>query len=95
MTAVVTPRDTASHMANGVVCSVKYAVDRKNPEEDRYLAAVIGARSGWWPDRRPDRINPVRGLSDYMPPVGDCALRKTPLPAVPAKRYPSESIASA
>ena len=37
------PRDIASLIADGVVCSVKYAVERKNPEEDRYLAAVIDA----------------------------------------------------
>jgi dihydrodipicolinate synthase/N-acetylneuraminate lyase len=37
------PRDIASLIADGVVCSVKYAVERKQPEEDRYLAAVIDA----------------------------------------------------
>ena len=39
----LTPRDIAALIADGVVCSVKYAVERRNPEEDRYLAAIVDA----------------------------------------------------
>jgi dihydrodipicolinate synthase/N-acetylneuraminate lyase len=37
------PRDAAALIADGVVCSVKYAVERKNPAEDAYLSALIDA----------------------------------------------------
>ncbi len=30
-------------LADGAVCSVKYAVERKDPAEDRYLAAIVEA----------------------------------------------------
>ncbi len=39
----MTPGDVASLIADGVVCSLKYAVERKQPEEDRYLDAIIQA----------------------------------------------------
>ena len=38
-----TPRDISALIADGAVCSVKYAVERKDPLEDRYLAALIDA----------------------------------------------------
>ena len=37
------PRDVAALIADGVVCSLKYAVERKDPAEDRYLAALVEA----------------------------------------------------
>jgi 4-hydroxy-tetrahydrodipicolinate synthase len=37
------PSDIAGLLADGVVCSVKYAVERKDPADDRYLAAIIEA----------------------------------------------------
>lgn len=39
----MTPRDLAALLADGVVCSIKYAVERKEPADDRYLAAVVDA----------------------------------------------------
>ena len=37
------PRDMAALLADGAVCAVKYAVERKNPSEDRYLAELVDA----------------------------------------------------
>ena len=37
------PRDAAALIADGVVCSIKYGVDRKNPTEDAYLSSLIEA----------------------------------------------------
>jgi 4-hydroxy-tetrahydrodipicolinate synthase len=37
----IAPRDAAALIADGVVCSIKYAVERKDPAEDRYLAALV------------------------------------------------------
>lgn len=37
------PRDMASLIADGVVCTVKYAVERADPTEDRYLADLVEA----------------------------------------------------
>jgi dihydrodipicolinate synthase/N-acetylneuraminate lyase len=37
------PRDIAALIADGVVSAVKYAVERKDPAEDRYLAALVEA----------------------------------------------------
>jgi dihydrodipicolinate synthase/N-acetylneuraminate lyase len=37
------PRDMAALIADGAVCAVKYAVERKDPSEDRYLAALVEA----------------------------------------------------
>lgn len=37
------PADIAALLADGVVCSVKYAVERKEPAEDAYLAAIVAA----------------------------------------------------
>jgi dihydrodipicolinate synthase/N-acetylneuraminate lyase len=37
------PKDIAALLADGVVCSVKYAVERKEPAEDAYLAAIVDA----------------------------------------------------
>ena len=37
------PRDMAALVADGAVCAVKYAVERKDPAEDRYLASLIEA----------------------------------------------------
>ena len=37
------PKDVAALIADGVVCSVKYAVERKDPADDRYLAAIVDA----------------------------------------------------
>ncbi len=37
------PKDIAALLGDGVVCSVKYAVERKDPAEDAYLAAIIAA----------------------------------------------------
>lgn len=39
------PRDMAGLIADGAVCAVKYAVERKDPAEDRYLAALVEATS--------------------------------------------------
>ena len=39
----IRPQDIAALIADGVVCSVKYAVERKDPAEDKYLAAIIEA----------------------------------------------------
>jgi dihydrodipicolinate synthase/N-acetylneuraminate lyase len=39
----LTPKDIAALLADGVVCSVKYAVERKDPAEDPYLAAIVDA----------------------------------------------------
>jgi dihydrodipicolinate synthase/N-acetylneuraminate lyase len=36
-------KDIAALLADGVLCSVKYAVERKEPAEDAYLAAIIDA----------------------------------------------------
>jgi dihydrodipicolinate synthase/N-acetylneuraminate lyase len=35
------PRDMAALIADGAVCAVKYAVERKDPSEDRYLAELV------------------------------------------------------
>lgn len=37
------PKDVAALIADGVLCSVKYAVERKDPAEDAYLAATVAA----------------------------------------------------
>lgn len=37
------PKDIASLFADGVLCSLKYAVERKNPGEDAFLSAIIDA----------------------------------------------------
>lgn len=37
------PRDIANLIADGAVCAVKYAVERRDPAEDRYLAALVEA----------------------------------------------------
>jgi len=39
----IAPRDLAALLADGVVCAVKYAVERKDPADDRYLAAIVEA----------------------------------------------------
>jgi dihydrodipicolinate synthase/N-acetylneuraminate lyase len=39
----LTVADIAALIADGVVCSVKYAVERKDPTEDAFLAALIEA----------------------------------------------------
>jgi dihydrodipicolinate synthase/N-acetylneuraminate lyase len=39
----IAPRDIAALLADGAVCAVKYAVERKDPAEDRYLAALVEA----------------------------------------------------
>lgn len=39
----IAPRDIAALIADGAVCSVKYAVERKQPAEDAYLAEIIAA----------------------------------------------------
>lgn len=39
----MTPADIAALIADGVVCSLKYAVERKNPAEDAYLAEIVAA----------------------------------------------------
>jgi dihydrodipicolinate synthase/N-acetylneuraminate lyase len=39
----VAPRDIAALIADGAVCAVKYAVERRDPVEDRYLAALVEA----------------------------------------------------
>ena len=39
----IAPRDLAALIADGVVCSVKYAVERKDPSDDRYLGAIVDA----------------------------------------------------
>ena len=51
----MTPSDLAALLADGVVAAVKYAVERKDPGEDRYLAAIIEAAG-------PDRI--VSGIGE-------------------------------
>ena len=50
-----TPADIASLIRDGVVSAVKYAVERKDPSEDGYLAAIVGACG-------PDRI--VSGIGE-------------------------------
>jgi len=50
-----TPADIASLISDGVVSAVKYAVERKDPSEDGYLAAIVGACG-------PDRI--VSGIGE-------------------------------
>ena len=37
------PEDIAALLTDGVVCSVKYAVERKDPAADAYLAAIVEA----------------------------------------------------
>jgi len=37
------PKDMAALIADGAVVSVKYAVERKDPADDRYLAALVAA----------------------------------------------------
>ncbi len=49
------PRDMAALIADGAVCAVKYAVERKHPADDRYLAALVEAAG-------PDRI--VSGIGE-------------------------------
>ena len=39
----IAPRDMAALFADGAVCALKYAVERKDPAEDRYLAALVDA----------------------------------------------------
>ena len=39
----LTVADIAALLADGVLCSVKYAVDRKDPAEDATLAAIVDA----------------------------------------------------
>ena len=39
----VAPKDIAALVADGVVTSVKYAVERKDPAEDRYLSELVDA----------------------------------------------------
>ena len=39
----IAPRDVASLLADGAVCALKYAVERKDPSDDRYLAALVDA----------------------------------------------------
>jgi dihydrodipicolinate synthase/N-acetylneuraminate lyase len=39
----IAPRDIAALIADGAICSVKYAVERKQPAEDAYLAEIIAA----------------------------------------------------
>ncbi len=39
----IIPRDVASLLADGVICALKYAVERKDPAEDPYLAAIVEA----------------------------------------------------
>ena len=39
----VAPADIAAVIADGAVVSVKYAVERKDPSEDRYLSALVDA----------------------------------------------------
>jgi dihydrodipicolinate synthase/N-acetylneuraminate lyase len=39
----IAPADVAALIADGVICSLKYAVERKNPAEDAYLAAIVEA----------------------------------------------------
>jgi dihydrodipicolinate synthase/N-acetylneuraminate lyase len=41
--AYLTVADIAALLADGVLCSVKYAVERKDPAEDAFLAAIIDA----------------------------------------------------
>ena len=49
------PRDIAALIADGVVCSVKYAVERKEPVLDDYLAEIVAATG-------PERI--VSGIGE-------------------------------
>jgi len=49
------PRDIAALIADGVLCSVKYAVERKQPAEDAYLADIVAAAG-------PERI--VSGMGE-------------------------------
>ena len=49
------PRDIAALIADGAVCAVKYAVERKDPSGDRYLAAIVEAAG-------PERI--VSGIGE-------------------------------
>jgi len=37
------PKDIASLFADGVLCSLKYAVERKDPTKDAFLSAIIDA----------------------------------------------------
>jgi dihydrodipicolinate synthase/N-acetylneuraminate lyase len=39
----IAPGDAAALIADGVVCSLKYAVERQDPANDRYLAALVEA----------------------------------------------------
>jgi dihydrodipicolinate synthase/N-acetylneuraminate lyase len=39
----VAPKDLAALIGDGVVCAVKYAVERSDPATDAYLAAIIDA----------------------------------------------------
>ncbi len=51
----IAPRDIAALIADGVVCSVKYAVERKEPIIDDYLAEIVAAAG-------PERI--VSGIGE-------------------------------
>ena len=37
------PRDVAALIGDGAICSLKYAVERKDPADDAYLAALVEA----------------------------------------------------
>ena len=50
----IAPRDLAALFADGAVCALKYAVERKDPSEDRYLAALVDA-AGAGADRQRHR----------------------------------------
>ena len=39
----IAPKDLAALIADGAVCAVKYAVERKDPADDKYLAAIVEA----------------------------------------------------
>ena len=39
----IPPRDLAQLIADGAVCALKYAVERHDPKEDRYLSAIVEA----------------------------------------------------
>ena len=39
----IAPRDIAALLADGAVCSLKYAVERKEPHDDGYLRAIVEA----------------------------------------------------
>jgi hypothetical protein len=39
----IAPRDIAALFADGAVCSLKYAVERKDPHDDGYLRGIVDA----------------------------------------------------